>query len=133
MTSRTRYRIAAVVALVLGLMTIIEGASVLLGVETKKYHVLPWLVQYNVVFGFVSLLAGVGLWMKRNWAGMLAKVILICHGVVFLSLSVMHLLGMAVAMISIMAMLFRTTIWIVINYMIRERTSQKPTGSGFAS
>lgn len=121
MTSRKRHRLAAVLALAIGLMTIVEGGSVLLGIETKPYHVLPWLLRYNVVMGFLSLAAGIGMWMEKNWAGVLARTILVCHGAVFLTLVGMHLLGKSVAMNSIGAMLFRTGIWIGINFMIRGK------------
>jgi hypothetical protein len=55
MTSRNKHRNAAVLALAIGLMTIVEGGSVLLGIETKTYHVLSWHVRYDVVLGFISV------------------------------------------------------------------------------
>lgn len=125
MTSRNRHRIAAVLALTIGLLTVVEGGSVLLGIKTKPYHVLPWLLRYNVLMGFVSLTAGIGLWMEKNQAAMFAKTILICHGAVFLTLSAMHLLGKTVAVNSIMAMLFRTGKWLVISTMIRRKEQAK--------
>lgn len=121
MTLRNEHRLAAVLALVIGLLTIVEGGSVLLGIETKPYHVLPWLLRYNVMMGVLSLAAGIGLWMEKSRAAMLARTILVCHGAVFLSLAGMHLLGKAVAVISIWAMLFRTGIWTAIGFMIREK------------
>jgi hypothetical protein len=120
MTSRYKHRVAALLALVIGLLTIIEGGIVLLGIETKPYPVLPWLLRYNVVMGFVSLGAGHGLWREQGWAGMLSRVVLACHGLVFLSLVGMHLLGMTVAVQSIGAMLFRTAIWTGINFIIKN-------------
>ncbi len=125
MTSRSKHRIAAVLALTIGLLTIVAGGSVLLGIETKPYHIVPWLLRYNVLMGFVSLAAGLGLWMEKNQAAMFARTILVCHGAVFLSLSAMYLLGKTVAVNSIMAMLFRTGIWIVINIMIRRKEQEK--------
>jgi hypothetical protein len=125
MTSRNKHRIAAVLTLTIGLLTIMEGGSVLLGIETKPYHVLPWLLRYNVLMGFVSLAAGIGLWMEKNQAAMLARTILVCHGAVFLSLLAMHLLGKSVAVNSIMAMLFRSGVWLVINTMIRRKDQEK--------
>lgn len=125
MTSRNKRRIAAMLALTIGLLTIVEGGSVLLGIETKPYRVLPWLLRYNVLMGFVSLAAGISLWMEKNQAAMLARTILVCHGAVFLSLSAMHLLGKTVAVNSIMAMLFRTGIWFVIITMIRRKVREK--------
>jgi hypothetical protein len=35
MTSRNKHRLAAMLALVIGLLTIVEGGIVLLGIETK--------------------------------------------------------------------------------------------------
>ena len=119
MTFRNKHRLAAVPALAIGLLTIVEGGRVLLGIETKPYPVLPWLLRYNVAMGFVSLAAGIGLWREKSWAAALALVVLACHGAVLLSLAGMHLLGQTVAMVSIGAMLMRTGIWTGINVLIR--------------
>ena len=116
-----RHRLAALLALVIGLLTIVEGGMVLLGIETKPYPVLPWLLRYNVVMGVVSLAAAHGLWREQKWAGMLSRTVLACHGAVFLSLIGMHLLAMTVAVNSIGAMLFRTGIWTGINILIRRK------------
>jgi hypothetical protein len=114
MMQRNRQRFAAIPALVIGLLSIKEGGSVLLGLSTPAYPVLQWLVLYNVVLGFVSLGAAVSMWMQRRWAGTLAVTILSFHGLVFLALVALFALGKTVAPISIMAMLFRTTVWLVI-------------------
>jgi hypothetical protein len=125
MASRNKHRLAALLALVIGLLTIVEGSIVLLGIETKPYPVLPWLLRYNVAMGFVSLAAGHGLWRERGWAWMLSRVVLACHGLVFLSLAGMHLLAMTVAVQSIGAMLFRTVIWTGINVMISGKSMKE--------
>lgn len=118
-----RHRYAALLALVIGLLTIVEGSIVLLGLETKPYPVLPWLLRYNVAMGVVSLAAGHGLWRERKWAETLSAIVLVCHGAVFLSLAGRYLLGKTVAMNSIGAMLFRTAIWIGIKLMIRRKAA----------
>jgi FtsH-binding integral membrane protein len=120
-TRKNKARIAAVLAVALGLMAIVSGGSVLLGIETKTYHVIPWLVLYNVLMGFVSVAAGIGLWMEKKWAAMVAAIILVCHGAVLISLGSMYLLGKAVAVFSIKAMVFRTVMWTVINLMVRGK------------
>jgi hypothetical protein len=112
-------------ALTIGFLTMVEGGSVMLGIETKPYHILPLLLRYNVLMGIVSLVAGSSLWMEKDHAPMLAKAILCCHGAVFLSLSVNHLLGETVVVNSIMAMLFRTGIWIVIITLTRRKEQEK--------
>ena len=121
MSLMSKHHLAALLALVIGLLTIVEGGIVLLGLETKPYPVLPWLLRYNVAMGVVSLVAGLGLWRERNWAETLSPMVLACHGTVFLSLAVMHLLGQTVAVQSIGAMLFRTAIWAGIIFMMREK------------
>ena len=129
MTSRNRHRAAALLALVTGLLTIAEGGAVLLGLETRPYPVLPWLLRYNVAMGFVSLAAGHGLWREQRWAETLSRVIRSLHAMVLLWLVGMDLLGMVVAMNSIGAMLVRTGIWTGIAWLAgpgsrgRERSS----------
>jgi len=122
LTSRNKYRVAALLALVVGLLTIVEGGIVLLGLGTNPYPVLPWLLRYNVAMGFASLGAGHGLWREQRWAETLSRIIRSCHGVVFLLLAGMDLLGMAVAVQSIGAMLFRTAIWTGITMLIKQRS-----------
>jgi len=82
-----RHRAAALLALVIGLLTIVEGSIVLLGLETNPYPVLPWLLRYNVAMGVVSLAASHGLWRERKWAETLSAIVLVCHGAVFLTLA----------------------------------------------
>ncbi len=125
MTLRNRHRLAAALAIIIGLLSIKEGGSVLLGLSTKPYHVLPWLVMYNVALGFVSVVAGIGVWTRRAWSGTLAAVILILHGLVFLSLFMMFEFGKTVAFISVMAMLVRSIVWLVIYSLILWKNSAR--------
>lgn len=114
MTHRKKHRLAATLAVIIGLLSIKAGVSVLLGMSAPTYPVLQWLVVYNVALGFVSLIAGIGLWMQHKWGITLAAIIASLHGLVFITLISMFALGRTVAPKSIMAMLFRTAIWLVI-------------------
>jgi uncharacterized membrane protein len=96
----------------------------LLGIETKTHPVLPWLVWYNVAMGIVSMAAGAALWKRQRWGSALAAVILLCHGIVLLSLMALFLSGRTISRISIMAMLFRTAVWIVISMLLKGARSQ---------
>jgi hypothetical protein len=113
-TQQKRDRVAAILALVIGLLSVREGGSVLLGLTIPAYHVLPWLVWYNVTMGVVSVFAGVGMWKQRAWSISLGLNILAFHGIVFLGLIGLEQYGQDVARTSIFAMLFRTFTWIVI-------------------
>ena len=105
------YKIASVLALLIGGMTIIAGSKVLLGIDTKNYTVLNWLVIYNVVFGFISILVSYLLWKNNSVAKKAVKFILATHTLIAVYL---YLFSETVATESIKAMSFRVSIWIVI-------------------
>ncbi len=108
---KKKHRISALVAIIIGLLSIIEGGSVLLGLETKPYTVLPWLVWYNVVLGFVSVAAGVGLWMNRAWGYTSATTIVALHFLVLMILVILYSFRQPVALHSIAAMTVRSLVW----------------------
>jgi hypothetical protein len=118
-TQQKRDRVAAILAIVLGMLSVREGGGVLLGVTTPAYHVLPWLVWYNVAMGVASVVAGVGMWKQRAWSISLGLNILTFHGIVFLGLIGLKQYGQDVARISIFAMLFRTFTWMVIYSLLK--------------
>ena len=118
-TQLKRDRVASIFAVVLGLLSIKEGGSVLLGLTKPAYHVIPWLVWYNVAMGVVSVVAGVGIWMRRAGSISLSVNILVFHGIVFFGLIGMQQYGQAVARNSIFAMMFRTFTWIVIYLLLK--------------
>jgi hypothetical protein len=119
LTQKKRDRIASILAITLGLLSIREGGAVLLGVTIPDYHVLPWLVWYNVIMGVVSVIVGTGMWKQQDRSVALSVNILVLHGIVFFSLFAMYQFGRVVAERSIYAMLFRTFTWIVIYSLLR--------------
>ena len=124
-TQQKRDRVASILAIVLGLISIREGGAVLLGVTPTDFPVLPWLVWYNIVLGVVSVVAGAGMWTKRGWSGTFALNILTCHAIVFAGLFALSWFGQTVAMRSIFAMMFRTFAWIVIYSLIRWKRQEE--------
>ena len=104
-------KIAAVLAFLIGLMSIFAGSKVLLGIDTKDYTVLTWLVLYNVIFGVISIFVAYLIWKNKNIAKNLTLFVLAMHFMVFIYLKFMSVI---VATESIDAMLFRTGIWIAI-------------------
>jgi hypothetical protein len=124
-TQRKRDQVASIFALVIGLQSIREGGAVLLGVTVPEYPVLTWLVWYNVVLGFVSAVAGIGMWLTRYWGRTLALNILAFHGVVFVCLFALSQFGQTVAHRSIFAMMFRTFTWIVIYSLLNWKRQKE--------
>ena len=123
-TQKKRDRIASILAILIGLLSIREGGAVLLGVTVPDFPVLTWLVWYNVVLGFVSVAAGIGMWIKRYWSLTLALNILAFHAVVFAGLVALYQFGQTVAHRSIFAMMFRTFTWIVIYSLLKWKRQQ---------
>ena len=109
----------AVLGIIVGFLSIMAGSKVLLGISFPNYNVLHWLVIYNVSLGVVSVLAGAGLWRLRPWAISLAGLVAISHGFVLAVLIVFFISGKSVAYQSILAMLFRTTVWLGIFLFVR--------------
>jgi len=102
---------AALLALVLGLMSVFAGSKVLLEIDSKDYNVLIWLVSYNVIFGVISIVAAYFIWKNYSKAKSIALFVLTIHLLVYIYLKFVSL---TVAAESIKAMLFRTSVWILI-------------------
>ncbi len=104
-------KFAAILALLLGLMSIFAGSKVLLEIDAKDYNILDWLVTYNVIFGAISIVVAYFIWKNYSKAKNLILFVLAMHFAVFMYLKFVSL---TVAPESIKAMLFRTSAWILI-------------------
>jgi len=118
-------QLPAILGIIIGFLSIMAGSKVLLGISSPNYIVLHWLVIYNVSLGVVSVFAGAGLWRVRPWAISLAGLIAASHAFVLVVLIVFSISGKSVAHQSILAMLFRTTVWLGIFLFVRT-----PKGDG---
>lgn len=108
---KNAYKIASILALLIGAMSVIAGSKVLLGFDLKNYTVLNWLVVYNVVFGFISIVAAYFIWTKKTFVKKAILFILFSHCLLLLYL---FFFNENVASESIKAMGFRVSVWIVI-------------------
>lgn len=107
-------KIAAIVAIVFSLLTIVEGSQVLFGITQHAYIVFTPLLIYNILMGLVGLIAGIMLWLNHKKAFMLTKLILAVHLIVLLVVGILYLSSNAVALHSIQAMSIRVIIWLLI-------------------
>jgi len=108
----TRYKIAAALALFIGVMSVIAGSKVLIGNSAPDYNVLQWLVIYNVAAGVLSIGAAVMLWQKNKLSMTSAIVIFIAH--TFVLVLLVTVFSEVAAIDSMKAMIFRSVIWITI-------------------
>jgi len=117
--NKTIYKkIAASIAVVFSLLTIVEGTQVLLGITQPEYVVLTPLLIYNVLMGFVGLFAGIVLWRNLGWSLKLTTLVVAAHIIVLLTVGVIHLSGGAVASHSVNAMIIRSVIWAAITLVV---------------
>ncbi len=110
-SSTLSQKTASVIALIIGVMSVFAGTRVLLEIDIKDYNVLIWLVFYNVIFGAISLVVAYHIWKNSTIAKHLSLFILIMHFTVLLYLK---FINTTVASESIMAMSFRTSVWVLI-------------------
>jgi len=65
---RKKDRIATIIAFMEGLLSIRRAGSILFGVTTSAYYDPQWLLWYIVAIGFISVIAGVGMWARSEWS-----------------------------------------------------------------
>lgn len=107
-------KIAAVVAVLFSLLTIVEGTQVLLGITTPEYVVLTPLLIYNVIMGIVGLFVGGMIWVTHEKALLLTSVVAVLHLIVLIVVGLIYIFDSAVAMHSVQAMMIRTVVWLAI-------------------
>lgn len=113
----TLLRIAAVAALVFGLLTITSGASALFGNPTNVASagaVVPFVLWFNFTAGFAYVVASGGLWFFERWAAWLAAALAIATVIVFGLLGMHVASGGAYETRTMWAMVVRASFWIVV-------------------
>ncbi len=125
---RVASRVAAVVALLFGALTIIAGGRVLFGGEVARDaagEVVPFVLWFNFAAGFAYIAAGVALLMRSRWAAWLCALIAGATIAVFLAFGVHALSGGAYEMRTVGAMSLRCLVWIGIAILAwRIRSSE---------
>jgi hypothetical protein len=120
--------IAAAIAVAFGLLTLMEGGTVLFGSEAARLeagHYVPFVLWFNFLAGFAYIVAGAGLWARQRWAARLALSIAVGTAAVFAALGIHVLLGGAFELRTVAAMSLRTTVWAVIYRYSSRRLASK--------
>ena len=126
----------ALIAVVFGLLTIREGGAILFGDEaarTAAGNYVLFVLWFNFLAGFAYVVAAVGLWMRRRWAAGLAVAIAVSTALVFAAFGAHVYGGAAFEMRTVIAMSFRTGIWVVIAVIaLRRLRASVPDQAGSA-
>ncbi len=105
--------IAAIVALVFGVLTILSGGRALFG-GADMGAVVPYVLWFNFIAGFAYVAAGVGLWRGLVWAPALSVVIAAATGAVMLAFLWRVWQGGAYEARTMGAMILRLAVWVAI-------------------
>ncbi len=120
MTTSGRFpRIAGVVAILFGALTLYSGGSTLRG-RVDMGAVVPFVLWFNTAAGLAYVAAGIGLWHGRRWAYPLALAIFGATLVVFAGLGLHVARGGAFEMRTVFAMTLRSVVWAVLARVARQ-------------
>jgi len=137
-TARKRPRsmtVAAIVAIVFGLMTLQSGGMVLFGpaaAQRAAGEVVPFVLWFNFLSGIVYVAAGIGLWRMARWgfhvsAGLVLAIALVCA-----AFGIHVAGGGAFEARTLYALAFRLAVWIAIAAgacYVYACSRARPTGS----
>ena len=117
---------ASIVAVLFGALTIVSGGSVIFlsGSAQAAGNYVPFVVWFNFFAGFAYVTAGIGLYQWRGWAVHLSMVIAVATLLVFAGLGFHIMQDGAFEMRTVFAMIFRSTVWIII-FMLASRAWKK--------
>ncbi|MBZ0199722.1 MAG: hypothetical protein K8H86_07640 [Ignavibacteriaceae bacterium] len=111
-------KIAATVAVVFSLLTIVEGSQVLFGITQPDYYVLKPLLVYNIIMGFVGIAVGVIIWINLTKALRFTLLVAAAHLTVLFIVLIIYISNSAVAAHSVNAMIIRSLIWFAVTITI---------------
>jgi hypothetical protein len=124
------FKLMSLIAIVFGLVTIKAGGMVLF-TEGEAHQAagdyVSFVLWFNFLAGFAYLAAGIGLWLQRSWAALLAMLIAVFTVLVFIALGVHICAGGAYEMRTIGAMSMRSIVWMsiaLITYLIGQLHSE---------
>jgi hypothetical protein len=115
--SQMGLRIAAGVAVVFGLLTVVSGGRALFGGPEARAAVgkaVPFVLWFNTLAGFAYVAAGIGLFARKRWAVWLSMTILLATVVVFAAFGLHVFQGGAYETRTVGAMTLRAAVWLVI-------------------
>lgn len=109
--------IATVIAVIFGIMTIKSGGSVLfIDGEARQAagNYVGFVLWFNFLAGFLYIVTGMGLWMKKRWSMKLALVLAGATLITFAALGLYIMNGGAYEMRTVIAMTIRSSVWVII-------------------
>lgn len=110
-------KIISLIAVGFGLLTIKAGGAVLFGDAAARLdagNYVPFVLWFNFLAGFAYVIAGVGIWGRRQWSMWLSAAIALATSMVFVVFGMYVLAGGVFEQRTVIAMSLRSGIWISI-------------------
>ena len=119
----------SLVAVGFGLLTIKEGGTILFGGEAARAaagNYVPFVLWFNFVAGFASVVAGVRLWLQPRRAGGLGRGQAAATALTFTAFGVHVYSGGAYEQRTVIAMSLRTLVWVTIATFAWRQLVRRP-------
>jgi hypothetical protein len=94
--------------------------------RTAAGNFVPFVVWFNLLAGFVYIATGVGLWVPRRWAVVLAAVIAAGTALTFVAFGTHIARGGAYEMRAVWALTLRLAAWSAITFFTRRVLRTRP-------
>jgi hypothetical protein len=111
--------VSSIIAILFGLITLKSGGEVLFidgaGREAAGNYV-PYVLWFNFLMGALYIVAGIGLWLQKNWAVWLSIFIAIATLIVFAIFGINIFLGGLFEQRTVGAMILRSAVWSAIAF-----------------
>ena len=119
----------AIAAIVFGVMTVLTGGRALFGsLESRADfgNVVPFVLWFNFLAGFVYIVAGAGLLLCRRWAVYTSLFVAISTILVFVAFGVHVIGGGSFEMRTIGALTIRSFFWIAVTIVSIRAMKRTP-------
>ena len=122
----------AIAAIAFGVLTVFSGGRALFGgmeARAELGNIVPFVLWFNFLAGFVYVLAGVALLQARRWGAPVAEFLAVSTALVFLAFAAHILAGGAYEARTVGALSLRSLFWIVVALVARRAMKATAAGS----
>ena len=122
----------AIAAIAFGVLTVFSGGRALFGgleARAELGNIVPFVLWFNFVAGFVYVLAGVALLQTKRWAAPMALLLAVSTVLVFAAFAVHIVAGGAFEARTVGALSLRSLFWVVVALVALRAMKATAAGS----
>ncbi len=122
----------AIAAIAFGVLTVFSGGRALFGdmqARAELGNIVPFVLWFNFLAGFVYVLAGAALLQAKRWAASLALFLAVSTVLVFLAFAAHIVAGGAFEARTVGALSLRSLFWIAVALVAMRAMKATPAGS----